>query len=80
MIEKDPNKLDRSRHYGTVYGDPNVGFFQDNRGFKHDGTLYVPPDGKQPERPEDVPRETLRLRTDRLREAFNRVVTSKELE
>lgn len=41
MAEKD--KLDRSRSYGTVYGDPNCGFFQDGKPYRHDGTLYVPP-------------------------------------
>ena len=41
MAEKD--KLDRARSFGTVYGDPNCGFFQDGKPFRHDGTLYVPP-------------------------------------
>ena len=38
---KEQDKLDRSRHYGTVYGDPNVGFFQDERPYRHDGKPYV---------------------------------------
>ena len=35
-----PGKLDRKRPYGTVYGDPNFGFVQDEKYFRHDGTLY----------------------------------------
>lgn len=38
------DKLDRKRSYGTVYGDPNIGFVQDERYYRHDGELYVPPD------------------------------------
>jgi len=38
----DPNKLDTKRSYGTVYGDPNIGFVQDNKYFKPDGTPYEP--------------------------------------
>lgn len=34
-----PQKLDRKRSYGTVYGDPNVGFIQDELPYRHDGTL-----------------------------------------
>lgn len=37
-------KLDRKRSYGTVYNDPNIGFVQDEKYFRHDGYLYVPPD------------------------------------
>ena len=32
-------KLDRKRSYGTVYGDPHVGFVQDGSSFRPDGTL-----------------------------------------
>lgn len=39
----EPKKLDRKRSFGTVYGDPNVGFVQDDRYFRHDGTLYEVP-------------------------------------
>lgn len=34
-------KLDRKKSYGTVYGDPKVGFVQDDKYFRHDGTLLV---------------------------------------
>lgn len=37
-------KLDRKRSYGTVYNDPNIGFVQDEKYYRHDGYLYVPPD------------------------------------
>lgn len=37
------DKLDRKRSYGVVYGDPNIGFMQDGKGYRHDGRLYVPP-------------------------------------
>ncbi len=33
-------KLDRKRSYGTVYGDPSIGFFQDEVPYKHDGTVH----------------------------------------
>ncbi len=33
-------KLDRKRSYGTVYGDPSVGFMQDELPYRHDGTLH----------------------------------------
>ncbi len=36
-------KLDRKRSYGTVYNHPGIGFFQDNKPFRHDGTPYVEP-------------------------------------
>jgi hypothetical protein len=58
-------KLDRKRSFGTVYNDPNIGFAQDNRHFRHDGTLYVPPETPKPtevkvETPAEAPkRETL---------------------
>jgi hypothetical protein len=37
------DKLDRKRSYGTVYGDPNVGFIQDGKSYRPDGSLYSPP-------------------------------------
>jgi hypothetical protein len=37
-------RLDRKRSYGTVYNDPNIGFVQDEKYYRHDGYLYVPPD------------------------------------
>ncbi len=40
----DTQRLDRKRSYGTVYGDPNIGFMQDEKYYRHDGYLYVPPD------------------------------------
>lgn len=43
----DDVKLDRKRSYGTVYGDPNIGFVQDNKNFRVDGTLL-------PEKPKDA--------------------------
>lgn len=33
-------KLDRKRSYGTVYGDPSIGFIQDELPYRHDGTLH----------------------------------------
>jgi hypothetical protein len=36
------SKLDRKRSYGTVYGDPHIGYEQDQLQFKHDGTLHEP--------------------------------------
>lgn len=44
-------KLDRKRSYGTVYGDPNVGFVQDEKSFRHDGHRYVPPSAPEPAAP-----------------------------
>jgi hypothetical protein len=35
------DKLDRKRSYGTVSGDPNVGFIQDGHSYRHDGTLFA---------------------------------------
>ena len=35
-------QLDRKRSYGTVYGDPHVGFEQDGRMFRHDGMPHSP--------------------------------------
>ncbi len=37
-------KLDRKRSFGTVYNDPNIGFVQDERNFRPDGTLYLAPE------------------------------------
>lgn len=37
-------KLDRKRSYGTVYNDPNIGFVQDEKYYRHDGYLYMPSD------------------------------------
>ncbi len=42
-MEEMVKKLDRKRSHGTVYGDPNVGYIQDEKYYRHDGTLYVPP-------------------------------------
>jgi hypothetical protein len=36
-------KLDRKRSYGTVYGHSGIGFMQDDKPFRHDGTAYVEP-------------------------------------
>lgn len=33
-------KLDRKRSYGTVYGDAQVGYIQDNLEFRHDGAVH----------------------------------------
>jgi hypothetical protein len=44
----DELKLDRKRSYGTVYNHPGIGFFQDNKPFRHDGTLYVEPSPGEP--------------------------------
>lgn len=33
----ESTKLDRERPYGTVIGDPNVGYEQDGVNFAHDG-------------------------------------------
>lgn len=35
------DKLDKKRSHGTIYGDPNIGYFQDGKHYRHDGTLYV---------------------------------------
>lgn len=70
MEEKDPNKLDKSKTFGTVFGDPHIGFEQGGRDFDHSGRLYLRPDGTTPEKKEDLPRETLKLRTDRLKQAW----------
>lgn len=43
-MESNAEKLDRKRSYGTVYNDPNIGFVQDEKYFRHDGRLYVAPD------------------------------------
>jgi len=44
MSDKDdPNSLDRKRSFGVVYGDPNIGYMQDNKPFRHDGTRFEPP-------------------------------------
>lgn len=43
MIDTEDGKLDRKRSFGVVYGDPNIGFMQDNKPFRHDGSPYVPP-------------------------------------
>lgn len=43
----DDGRLDRKRSYGTVYGDPNIGFVQDNKNFRVDGTLI-------PDKPKDA--------------------------
>jgi hypothetical protein len=40
----ETGRLDRKRSYGTVYNDPNIGFVQDEKYYRHDGYLYVPPD------------------------------------
>lgn len=34
--------LDRKRSFGVVYGDPNIGYMQDNKPFRHDGSPYLP--------------------------------------
>ncbi len=65
-------KLNKSKPYGSVYGDPNVAYEQDGKRFRPDGTLYIPPDGLTPEKPEDLPKKTLTLRNDKLREAWNK--------
>lgn len=36
--------LDRKRSFGTVYGHPSIGFEQDQRPYRHDGTLHVEPE------------------------------------
>lgn len=39
----DEIKLNRAKSYGTVFGDPNIGFVQDGFSFRHDGTrLHAP--------------------------------------
>ena len=35
------DKLDRKRPFGTVYGHPGVGFMQDEKPYRHDGSAYV---------------------------------------
>lgn len=42
MIDSEEGKLDRKRSFGVVYGDPNIGFMQDNKPFRHDGSPYIP--------------------------------------
>jgi hypothetical protein len=37
-----PN-LDRKRAFGVVYGHPNIGFMQDEKPFKPDGSPYIEP-------------------------------------
>ncbi len=44
-------KLDRKRSYGLVYGDPNIGFMQDELPYRHDGTLLPPKEGPSPPAP-----------------------------
>lgn len=70
------DKLDRDRPYGTVFGDPLIGYEQNGKFYRHDGMLYVRPDGTpaptEPEKPEDVQKKTLSLRNDKLREAWNK--------
>lgn len=46
-------KLDRKRSYGIVYGDPSIGFFQDELPYKHDGTLH--PSAAAPNPPQTAP-------------------------
>lgn len=73
MEEKDPNKLDRSQPFGIVFGDPHRGFEQGGRDFDHSGKLYVKPEERtSPEKRDEIPKETLKLRTDKLREAFEK--------
>jgi hypothetical protein len=36
-------KLDRKRPHGTVYGHPGIGFMQDEKPFRQDGSPYVEP-------------------------------------
>lgn len=36
-------ELNRKKSFGTVYGDPRIGYEQDGFEFKHDGTLHAPP-------------------------------------
>lgn len=43
--------LDRKRSYGTVYGDPQIGYEQDGRMFRHDGTAHVFIPVKKPDVP-----------------------------
>ena len=52
-------KLDRKRSYGTVYGDPNVGFVQDERHFRHDGSVYEPIKPEVKAEPEPPKRDVL---------------------
>lgn len=42
MTESEDGKLDRTRSFGVVYGDPNIGFMQDNKPFRHDGRPVIP--------------------------------------
>ena len=37
----DIDTLNRKKPYGTVTGDPNVGFIQDGHSYRHDGTLFA---------------------------------------
>jgi acyl-CoA thioesterase len=34
-------ELNRKKPFGTVYGDPRIGYEQDGFEFKHDGTLHA---------------------------------------
>lgn len=45
-----PHKFNPDRSYGTVYGDPEIGFVQDGHSFSHTGRLVkeAPPDYQEP--------------------------------
>lgn len=34
-------ELNRKRHFGVVYGDPEIGYEQDRNFFRHDGSLHT---------------------------------------
>jgi hypothetical protein len=42
-MSNDEGRLDRKRSFGTVFNEPNIGFEQDGKYFRHDGTLYSLP-------------------------------------
>jgi len=37
-----PEKLNKARPHGIVYGDPQIGYEQDGKQYRHDLSLYVP--------------------------------------
>lgn len=70
------DKLDRSRDFAMVYGDPKVRFSQDGKSYRADGTLYIE---NAPEPPKEIvvvaapEPETVKQRRDRNRaEAMKR--------
>lgn len=67
------DKLDRSRDYATVYGDPHVRFSQDGNSYKADGTLYLTDVPIPASTPVAVPQETTQQRRNKQRsEAMKR--------